>query len=316
MTNIHVLVPEPLGEDGLALLREHPQFNIEVVLGLSKAQLLDKIAHADALLVRSQTDVDRELIRAGKNLKLIGRAGVGTDNIDLNAAKENNIVVINTPSGNSLSTAEYTFALILSLARQIPAAQQHLLAGLWQRSKFKGFELAGKTLGIVGLGNVGRIVAERAKAFQMKVIAFDPVLDEQIFSDLGIKKCSLEEMLSLSDIVTLHCGLNAHTKYLINGTTIAQMKKGAFIINAARGELIEPVALIHALDEGYLAGAAIDVYAVEPPPKDDTLLHHPKIIATPHLAASTDEAQRRVSTLLAEQCTVFFKGGSPSGRVI
>ncbi len=316
MTSFHILVTEPLGDEGLALLREDPRFHVEVALGLSHAQLIEKIANFDALLVRSQTDVNKELIFAGKKLKLIGRAGVGTDNIDLSAAKETHIAVINTPSGNSLSTAEFTFALMLCAARQIPAGQQHLLAGLWQRSKFKGFELAGKTLGIIGLGNVGRILAERARAFQMKVIAFDPVVEETVFSSMGIKKCGFEELLSHSDILSLHCGLNAQTKHLINATTLALMKKGSWLINAARGELIEPNALIEALDQGHLAGAAMDVYAVEPPLKDDPLVHHPKIIATPHLAASTEEAQRRVSTLLAEQCTVFFKGGTPSGRVV
>ncbi len=316
MSTLTILVCEPLGEQGLAILKQHTNFKVDINLALSKAELIQKIPHYDCLLVRSQTEVDSAVIFAGTKLKLIGRAGVGTDNIDLDAARERNIAVINTPSGNSLSTAEYTFALILSAARNIPAAHQHLLAGLWSRAQFKGFELAGKTLGIVGLGNVGRLLAERARAFQMQVVAFDPVLGQSVFSDLQVKSLSLEDLLKSSDIVSLHCGLNPHTKHLINDKNIALMKKNAWLINAARGELIEPNALIKALDQGHLAGAAMDVFATEPPSKNDPLVHHPKILATPHLAASTDEAQTRVSTLLAEQTIGFFTGVTNLTRVI
>ncbi len=316
MTLLHILVCEPLGEEGLAILRGQTGFKVDISIGLSKTDLLQKIPAYDCLLVRSQTEVDSEVIFAGTKLKLIGRAGVGIDNIDLDAAREKKIAVINTPSGNSLSTAEYSFGLMLSLARKIPAAQQHLSAGLWSRAQFKGFELARKNLGIIGLGNVGRLLAERAQAFQMQVAAFDPMVESSVFSDLKVKKQSLEELLQESDIISLHCGLNPHTKYLINEKSIALMKKGAWIINAARGELIEPNALIKALDSGHLAGAAMDVYAIEPPAKNDPLIHHPKILATPHLAASTDEAQIRVSTLLAEQAIGFFKGAANLTRVI
>lgn len=316
MTTLNILVCEPLGEQGLALLKNQSNFKVEVHVGLSKNELIEKIPNFDCLLVRSQTEVDRAVIIAGQKLKLIGRAGVGIDNIDIKTAQEKNIAVINTPSGNSISTAEYTFALILALARKIAPAHQHLLSGQWQRAQFKGIELFGKTLGIVGLGNVGRLLAERARAFQMKVQAFDPMLSQSTFDELGVKNLSFEDLLKSSDIISLHCGLNQQTKYMMNIKNISLMKKGAMLINAARGELIEPTALISALDSGHLSQAAMDVYAIEPPLKNDPLVHHPKILATPHLAASTDEAQTRVSTLLAEQAIGFFSGAKNLTRVV
>jgi len=311
-----ILVCESLGAEGLALLKNHPTFVVDVALGLSKAELLGQIPSYDCLLVRSQTLVDKEIINAGKNLKLIGRAGVGVNNIDTQCAKEHKIAVINTPSGNSISTAELAFALMLSLAREIPNARQHVQAGLWSRAEFVGRELAYKKLGIIGFGNVGRLLALRAKAFSMQIAAFDPLVEKSLMADFSAEKLDLPELLAQSDIISLHCGLNAHTQNIINQDSIALMKPGMMLINTARGELIEEKALLSALEQGKISKAALDVYVQEPPPKNSLLINHPKIIATPHLGASTQEAQKRVATLLAEQTISFFRGDNNITRVV
>lgn len=311
-----VLVCESLGEEGLLILKNHPDFVIDVALQLSKDELKERIGDYEALLVRSQTQVTSDVITAGKNLRLIGRAGVGIDNIDINSAKQNGIAVINTPSGNSISTAEFAIALMLCLARNIPFAQQHVQTGQWQRNKFVGSELNNKTLGLIGFGNVGKQVALRAKAFNMSVIAFDPMIDGADFAEYGVLHKSKEEVLAKSDFLSLHCGLNDKTNKFINEKSIAEMKSGAMLINAARGELIDSEALIKALDSGKLSGAALDVFVVEPPKVDDPLLKHPRIITTPHLGASTKEAQKRVATLLAEQTIGFFSGSKNLTRVV
>ncbi|MCA9508296.1 MAG: hydroxyacid dehydrogenase [Myxococcales bacterium] len=316
MSTINILVCEPLGEKGLDILKSQTHFKIETALNLTKAQLIEKIAHFDCLLIRSQSDVDKDVIQAGKKLKMIGRAGVGIDNVDIAAAKMHNIAVINTPTGNSISTAEFSFALMIALLRKIVPAHQHVLSDQWQRSQFKGTELAGKTLGIIGLGNVGRLLAIRAQAFSMETQAFDPVLDSSLFEHYRVKKSSLKELLASSDIVSLHCGLNQHTKHLMNQKNISLMKKHAVLINAARGELVDTQALIAALDSGHLSGAAIDVYEEEPPKKNDPLVHHPKILSTPHIAASTNEAQSKISLLLAQQVIAFFSDGHDLTRVV
>lgn len=314
--NYRILVCEPLGEEGLCILKGHAGFEVEVALGLTSEELKARIPQYHALLVRSQTQVNSDIITAGKNLRLIGRAGVGIDNIDIKCAASNGIAVINTPSGNSISTAEFAFALMLSLARHIPFAHQHVREHLWQRSKFLGRELSNKTLGLVGFGNVGRQVAVRAKAFGMRVLAFDPLLDASLFEEYGVTKQNKEELLRHSDFVSLHCGLNEHTSKFINEASIAQMKPGAMVVNTARGELVDTKALIEALDSGKLAAAALDVYVSEPPLASDPVLKHPRIITTPHLGASTEEAQKRVATLLAEQTIGFFSGSKNLTRVV
>lgn len=311
-----ILICESLGAEGLALLKNHEKFEVTIALEQSKAELIEQIPNYDCLLVRSQTLVDRDLINAGKKLKLIGRAGVGVNNIDINCAKESGIAVINTPSGNSISTAEFAFGLILSLAREIPSARQHVQAGLWSRSQFVGRELAYKKLGIIGFGNVGRLLSTRAKAFSMSVCAFDPMIEKATMADFGAEKLDLENLLAQSDIISLHCGLNQHTQNIINENNIALMKPGMMLINTARGELINENALLAALEQGRISKAAIDVYTIEPPPKNNPLINHPKIIATPHLGASTQEAQTRVATLLAEQTISFFRGDSNITRVV
>jgi D-3-phosphoglycerate dehydrogenase len=305
---LRILVAESLGEDGLLILNSQPGFLIEEKTSLSRAELLKYIPDIHCLLVRSQTKVDKELLSLATNLRLIGRAGVGLDNIDISSAEEKGIAVINTPSGNSISTAELSIALMLSLARQIPTAHALTSEGSWERKRFMGIELYQKTLGLVGFGNVARLVAERAKAFGMHVIAFDPFLDASQILEHGVSKVSEPELFAHSDFISLHCALNEHNKGFINQKSLKLMKQSAYVINTARGELIDSEALCQALDQKLIAGAAIDVYPVEPPPKNDLLINHNKIINTPHLGASTEEGQRRVAKLLAEKTISFFLG--------
>ncbi len=313
---ISILVCEPMAPRGLALLQAQPELQVEVALNLTRADLFTKIADIDALLVRSQTKVDKELITAAKSLKLIGRAGTGIDNIDIGTARERHIAVINTPSGNSISAAELAFALMLSLARKIPAACAKLKSKVWDRKQFQGTELYDKTLGIIGFGNVGQNLARRAQAFGMRVIAYDPWMKPEIFSELGVTNAPLADVLHAADFLSLHCALSDESRNLINAQSLKQLKPTAMIINTARGELIDDQALLHALNNGELAGAALDVFRKEPPDSEDPLLIHPQIIVTPHLGASTEEAQLRVSTLLAEQTIAFFAGSRQLTRVV
>lgn len=313
---VAILVTEAMAEEGIATLRSTPNFSVDVCLNLSRAELLQKIHRYHALLVRSQTNVDEELIAHGKALQLIGRAGVGIDNIALDYAKERGIAVINTPSGNSISTAELAFGLLISLARTIPQAHEHVRAGQWQRGMFKGTELYEKTLGIIGFGNVGRYLSKMAQAFSMRVIAYDPMVTNDIVLKEGARPVTLQALLAESDFISLHCNLTDATKNIINEKTIGMMKKRVRLVNAARGELIDKDALISGLSAGIIAGAAIDVFPTEPPAADDPLLKHPKIIVTPHLGASTEEAQKRVSTMLAEQAVNFFTCRGEVMRII
>lgn len=311
-----ILVTEALSDEGLALLTSRPELQINCKLDLSKENLLQEIGNYDALLVRSQTKVDRFVLMAGTKLKLVGRAGVGIDNIDVSSAKECGIAVINTPTGNSVSAAELAFALIMSAARKIPQAHAHMRQGEWQRKNFIGTELCGKTLGLIGFGNVGQLLARRAQAFDMRVIAYDPFVSDDKFRSFNLNGTTmLDEIFRKSDFLSLHCGLDDKTRNIVNVNSLAQMKKGAILINAARGELIDENALLDALNRGHLACAALDVFAKEPPDPADPLLNHPKTITTPHIGASTKEAQLRVSTLLAEQTIAFFQGSTIS-RVV
>lgn len=304
--NISVLVCEPIAQEGLNLFHNYPEFTVDVCLGLSKDSLLEKVHNYDAVLVRSQTKVNKELIDAASSLKVIGRAGVGTDNIDISWAKQKGITVFNTPWANSISTAEHAFALILGLVRKIPFAHNHVREGSWQRSEFKGTELYKKNIGIIGFGNVGKELSIRAKAFGMNVLTSDPVLSDELAREFKANLVELEELLNKSDIISLHCPLNEQTKNIINQSTINQMKQGVFLINSARGELLNEEDLLDALNLGKVSGVALDVFSIEPPSKN-ILLNHPKVITTPHIAASTKEAQLRVSTALVEQVLEFFK---------
>lgn len=298
-----ILITEAMADAGVKLLSREDDFLVDIFLGLSHRELKDKIAHYDALLVRSQTKVDSELLNHAPHLKLIGRAGVGLDNIDIDTAQRKNITVINSPLGNSISTAEMALLLILSLARKLPWAHQHVKNGEWQRNQFNGIELYGKTLGIIGYGNVGKHLAHLALAFHMNILAYDPLVTQ---NDEKIKLVDLNTLLGKADFISLHTSLNESTKHMINDHTIGMMKKGSMLINTARGELIDNQALIRGLDNNNIAMAAIDVFINEPP-INDPLVNHPKILVSPHLGASTKEAQEKVAIMLAEKTLAFFK---------
>lgn len=271
---------------------------------MPRAEALAHAPSADAVIVRSSTQVDAEFLDAAPRLKAVARAGTGVDNIDLATAGQRGIAVMNTPGGNTLAAAEHAFALMLSLVRHIPAAHQALVEGRWARSQFLGSELNGKTLGIVGFGRIGQEVAKRALAFNMTVITYDPYImpEADILADeLHIDKVNLNTLLARSDAVTLHAYLSDETRGLMNAERLGLMKRGAVLINTARGPLIEDAALAEAVRSGHLGGAAVDVYAVEPVPADNPLIGLPGIIHTPHLGASTIDAQINVAVMAAEQ---------------
>ncbi|HEX2252365.1 MAG TPA: phosphoglycerate dehydrogenase [Thermoanaerobaculia bacterium] len=292
-----VLVADPLAPSAVELLRSA---GVEVVeaTNAGRERLAELLAPCEALLVRSRTRVDAELLAAGPRLRVVGRAGTGTDNIDLAAASRRGILVINAPGANTVSAVEHTFALLLALARQVPAADASLRAGEWKRSRFLGTELRGKTLGILGLGRIGREVAERARAFRMVVVAHDPHLIAGTAARVGVELLALDELLARADVVTLHLPLTPQTHHLLDADRLAGMKRGALLINCARGGLIDEAALLAALDAGHLGGAGLDVFATEPP-ADLALAAHPRVVATPHLGAQTREAQERASSEVA-----------------
>lgn len=303
-----VLVAEPLSKTGLEVLAKSGLV-ADVRPALSRADLLVAVADADALVVRSATQVDRDLLSAGKKLRVVGRAGVGLDNVDVKAATELGILVVNAPSGNVVSAAEHTVALLLSLLRKIPEAQVSLKAGEWKRTKFVGTELSGKTVGVVGLGQVGARVAARLRPWDVKLLGFDPFVSVERAKEMGVILASLDDVLAKSDIVTLHTPVTAETRGMISADRLSRMKKGALLVNCARGALVDEAALLAALDSGQVGGAAIDVFSVEPP-KDFTLARHPKVVCTPHLGASTVEAQDRVAVETVEML-VQALAGSP-----
>src|SRR5579862_3176154 len=278
------------------------------------ASLAAELAEADALVVRSATRVTEELLDHAPKLRVIGRAGVGVDNIDLDAATRRGILVMNTPGGNSASVAEHALALMLAMARSIPQLNTALHAGRWEKSGTAGAELRGKTLGLVGLGRVGVEVARRARALEMRVVAHDPYLTPERAAEWGVELVAFSELLRQSDFVSLHTSLSPATERLFNAQTIAQMKRGARLVNTARGELVDEAALAEALRAGHLAGAALDVFAVEPP-RDSPLLGLPNVIATPHVAGSTAEAQEEVGVQIAQQVRDFLTDGTVRNAV-
>lgn len=307
MANARVLVSDPLAEEGLAVLR--PVVDVDVRTGLSEDELCAIIGEYDALLVRSGTDVNARVIGAGKNLRFIGRAGVGVDNIDMDAATKNGIIVANAPEGNTLAATEHTMAMMQSLARNIPQANASLKKKEWKRSKFMGVELNEKTLGIVGFGRIGREVAKRARAMDMKCVAYDPFITQERAAQLGVQMMSMAELFMVADVITVHTPLIAETKHVINEKSIATMKDGVRIINCARGGIIDEKALYDAIKTGKVAGAALDVFEDEPP-TESPLLTLDNVIVTPHLGASTVEAQLNVAVSVAKQCIEVLKGGS------
>ena len=307
-----VLVTDKVSEEGLALLRAEPEFEVVVRTDLAKdvAGLREALAEADALVVRSGTQVTAEVLQGQTRLKAIARAGVGVDNIDVPAATNSGVVVMNTPGGNTVSTAEHTMALMLALARNVPQADSSLKAGRWDRTKLTGRQLEGKTLGIIGMGRVGQSVARRALGFEMEVIGFDPFLTADRAAELGVESIPhLHDLWGRCDYITLHTPLTEDTRNLIGDDSIAKMRPGVRIINCARGGLIDPIALKEAIDSGKVAGAAVDVFDPEPPPSDHPLVNHPKVVVTPHLGASTEEAQVAVAEEAARLLVDFLARG-------
>jgi D-3-phosphoglycerate dehydrogenase len=300
-----ILIADSLDPAGLVLLRESGA-EVREVTAEEKPRLPEILADYDALVVRSSTQVTAELMRAGKRLKVVGRAGIGVDNVDVAAATELGILVVNAPTANLVSATEHTFALLFALARKIPFADASMKEGKWDR-KITGLELQGKTIGIIGFGRIGQKVAARARAFDMKVLAYDPFLDAAAARRLEVELASLEDLLRRSDVLTFHTPLTDQTRNLLNRERIALMKKGALVVNVGRGGVVDEAALLEALESGHLGGAALDVFAEEPP-KDLTLVRHPKAVATPHLGAQTREAQERISTETAEMLLAALSG--------
>ncbi|MEN2984615.1 MAG: phosphoglycerate dehydrogenase [Dictyoglomaceae bacterium] len=302
-----ILISDPIAEQGIEKLKEY--FHVDYKPGITKDELLKIIKDYSGLVVRSETKVTKDIIEEGKNLKVIGRAGVGVDNIDVEYATRKGILVINAPEGNTISAAEHTFALILSLSRKIPQAFYSLKSGKWDRKSFIGYELYGKTLGLVGLGRIGSEVAKRARAFKMKVVAYDPYISMERAKELEVELLNnLDELLRISDYVSLHLPLNSETENLIGERELSLMKPSAYLINCARGKLVDEKALYNALRERKIAGCALDVFSKEPIEPDNPLLTLDNVVLTPHLGASTQEAQEKVALIVAEEIIRYFKG--------
>ena len=308
-----VLIADKLSAKAARVFAER---GVEAVVktDLDAPGLTAALADCDGLAIRSSTKVTAAVLAAAPRLKVVGRAGIGVDNVDVAAATERGVVVMNTPHGNSVTTAEHAIALIFALARQIPAADRSTQAGKWEKNRFMGVELTGKTLGVVGCGNIGAIVAERAAGLRMKVLGYDPYLAPERARALGIEAVSLDELLARADIVTLHVPLTDATRGIIDAKAIAKTKRGVRIVNCARGGLVVEADLKAALDSGHVAGAALDVFAVEPATANP-LFGHPNVVATPHLGASTHEAQENVAVQVAEQMAEFLLTGAVSNAV-
>jgi D-3-phosphoglycerate dehydrogenase len=301
-----VLVCDPIAEDGVKALEEFGA-QVDVRLGMSPEELISAIGEYDAVVVRSETKIRAEAIAAAKRLQIIGRAGIGVDNIDVDAATERGILVVNAPTGNIISAVEHTIALMLALARNIPQANASLRGGKWDRKRFMGVELRGKTLGVIGLGQVGSEVARRARGLEMQVVGYDPFVPEERARVLGVKMIPLEDLLRQSDFITVHTTLSEGTRGLIGAEQVAMMKPSARIINTARGGIIDEEVLYQAVEEGRIAGAAVDVFAQEPA-VGNKLAESERIVVTPHLGASTAEAQERVAVDVAEEIIAHLKG--------
>jgi D-3-phosphoglycerate dehydrogenase len=302
-----VLISDKMDPKAAEIFRERG-IEVDEKTGLSKEELAEIIGDYDGLAVRSSTKVTPKILEAASNLKVIGRAGIGVDNIDVPAASSNGVVVMNTPFGNSITTAEHAIALMFALARQLPQADASTQAGKWEKSKFMGVELTHKTLGLIGAGNIGSIVADRAHGLKMKVAAYDPFLSEERALELGVDKVTLDELFARADFITLHTPLTDQTRGIISKEAIAKMKPGVRIINCARGGLIDEAALKEALESGHVAGAALDVF-VEEPAKENPLFGTPGLVCTPHLGASTSEAQVNVAIQVAEQMSDYLIEG-------
>ena len=308
-----VLISDKLSPAAVAIFKERG-VEVDVKPGLDKEELARIIGDYDGLAIRSATKVTAKLLERATRLKVVGRAGIGVDNVDIPAATARGVIVMNTPFGNSITTAEHAIALMFALARQIPSADASTQAGKWEKNRFMGVEITGKTLGIIGCGNIGAIVATRGIGLKMRVIAFDPFLSEERASELGVEKVELDALLARADFITLHTPMTAQTRNILSADAIAKTKKGVRIINCARGGLVDEVALRVALDSGHVAGAAFDVF-VEEPATANPLFGHPNVVATPHLGASTSEAQENVALQVAEQMSDYLTRGAISNAV-
>jgi D-3-phosphoglycerate dehydrogenase / 2-oxoglutarate reductase len=307
-TKPKVLISDKMDPRAAEIFRERGVL-VDEITQLTKDELIAIIGQYDGLAIRSATKATKEVLAAATNLKVIGRAGIGVDNVDIPAASAQGVVVMNTPFGNSITTAEHAIALIFALARQLPEANALTQAGKWPKNDFMGVELTGKTLGLIGAGNIGSIVADRALGLKMKVVAYDPFLSPERAIELGIEKADLDTLLARADFITLHTPLTDQTRNILSADNIAKTKKGVRIVNCARGGLIDEAALKAALDSGHVAGAALDVFAVEPPAPDHPLFGTPNFICTPHLGASTSEAQVNVAIQVAEQMADYLVNG-------
>jgi D-3-phosphoglycerate dehydrogenase len=307
--SFHVLVHDNVHQKAIDILEASDGIRVTAPGKLERAALLKAVGSAQALIIRSGVVADAELISKAPQLKAIARAGVGVDNVDLTAATARGIVVMNTPGGNTISTAEHTFGLMIALSRHMAPGHQSLAEGRWERKAFSGVELKGKTLGIIGLGRIGQAIATRAQAFEMTVIAHDPYLPPAVAEAINVPLLELDDVFAQSDYLTLHAMVTEETRGMVNADAIAQMKDGVRIINAARGALINSVDLAAALQSGKAAGAALDVYETEPPPADHPLIGLPKVLHTPHLAASTSDAQATVAVEAAQLIVDYLLEG-------
>ncbi|HUO21359.1 MAG TPA: phosphoglycerate dehydrogenase [Caulobacteraceae bacterium] len=303
-----VLIADELSPAAVAIFQDRG-IQVDVKTGLTKDQLLEIIDQYDGLAVRSATKPNKEVIAKAKNLKVIGRAGIGVDNVDIPAATAAGIVVMNTPFGNSITTAEHAIALMFAVARELPAADASTQAGKWEKNRFMGVELFNKTLGLIGAGNIGSIVADRALGLKMKVVAYDPFLSNDRAIEMGVEKVELDQLLARADFITLHTPLTDKTRNILSKDALAKTKKGVIIINCARGGLVDEAALREGLDSGHIGGAGFDVF-VEEPAKANVLFGAPNLVATPHLGASTNEAQENVALQVAEQMSDYLLTGA------
>jgi len=306
---LKVLVSDSLAEEGVTVLEQAAGIEVLNKPGLSASELLELIPDFHGLVIRSNTKVTAEVLAAAKNLRIVGRAGIGVDNIDVPIATQNGVIVVNTPEGNNITTAEHAIALIVSLARHIPMATASMKAGLWEKKKFQGMELYNRTLGVLGAGNIGRFVVSRAKGLGMKVIVHDPYLTAEAAARLEVERVELDEMMRRADIVTVHVPKTKETTGILGRAEFALAKPGLIVINAARGGIVDEEALLEALDSGRVGAAGLDVFVEEPPPAGHPLVAHPNVICTPHLGASTEQAQINVAVTVAEQLRDFLLDG-------
>lgn len=313
---MNVLICDPISPKGIAYFQERSEFKVTVLAKrLPESELIPLVSEANAIVVRSETKITRAVIEAAPKLRVVGRAGVGVDNVDVEAATQRGIVVMNTPSGNTISTAELTFSMLMALARKIPQAHMSMKAGEWNRKAFQGVELCNKTLGILGMGRIGSEVARRAIAFGMRVLAYDPYLAMSRAKSLQVEMVELDELYARSDFITVHMPMTDETKGMVNASAFAKMKKGVRVLNCARGGMINEADLLAAIQSGKVAGAALDVYETEPPPEKFGLRELPQVIMTPHLGASTEEAQDNVGIEVAEAITDYLLSGAVRNAV-